>query len=424
MAELRLGLAVGASVTEFGIEGPFTRSRLSDHVLLAGVASGLSVADLGALGSQRIETLDTLHRRQHLAWRVIEAGEIRGTLECLTRELPLIIPEVTSVDAQVGEESLLRRSGRDWLLESSTSDYIATMRTEVALPLVDSRVAPVSHEWMGLLLEAGLLVDPDQPRPRAPWWEFHDRYFISRSSLDIAPAGGTFRLAGTTQPPPLARTDDAEITVVLPEPPEPAGGQRGPAIGQVMASRRTVRDFAGRALRLEDLSLLLDRTMRMRAVKPRDEQRPQSYETGTRAIPSAGGMQSVRLWLWCPGVAGITAGPWRYDPLRHALVGRESAARWPITAWQLSDAPLQGILVVDHARLAWKYARIAYHLGLQDCGVALHALQLAAWAEGLGLHPLGAVPSRNVSRDLGLDPDAEIPVSAFALGWPRDAESG
>lgn len=415
MATVLLGLADAALVTDGGIQGPFTRTRLGDQVLLAGIRSGLTVADIAELDARQREILDVLHRRQHLAWRLVEGDEVRGTLSCLTRDLPLVMPLPATDDAGMGDMSLLRPAGHQWLLESATSGFSATMCTALASAMLDPQVESVDPEWAGLLHRAGLLGDGEEI---GPWWEFHDRYFSSRSSLDMPPAGGTFRLAGSVDPLPIHRV---EAPVVVIELPEPTHSEAGPGIWDVVSTRRSIRQFSESPISLQELSHLLHHTLRLRSVTPRDEARPQSYDSGTRAVPSAGGMQSVDLWLWCPGVPDIAAGPWRYDPAAHALVSDGAASSWPVPPMALTASPIQGVLVVNHARLAWKYQRIAYHLGLQDSGVALHALQLSAGALGLGLHPLGALPHREAIAVLGLDAERELPVSAFALGWPADS---
>lgn len=426
MARVLLGLADAALATNTGIEGPFTRTRLTDQELLAAIRSGLTTADVAELDPRRREILDVLHRRQHLSWRLIDGDEVKGTLSCLTRGLPLVIPARKFDDAggpgdaaepplsELGDMSLLRPQGHQWLLESATSGFSATLCTALASALLDPQVQGVDPEWASLLHHAGLLRHDEAI---GPWWEFHDRYYSSRSSLDMRPAGGTFRLAGMVDPLPLRRVEAPTVVVELPEPKDSGAG---PGIWEVISTRRSIRHFSDRPTTLEDVSHLLHRTLRLRSINPRDDARPESYDSATRAVPSAGGMQSVDLWLWCPGVPGIDAGPWRYDPEAHALVSQGAASTWPVPSLALTTSPIQGVLVVNHARLAWKYQRIAYHLGLQDAGVALHALQLSAWAAGLGFHPLGALPHREVITGLGLDADRERPVSAFALGWPAD----
>jgi SagB-type dehydrogenase family enzyme len=410
-----LGLAPDAALTATGIDGPYTRTVSRNLPLLALLERRASLEELDESTDGDVRPiLDVLHRRQHLAWFVVDdEGRAVMTLRTLIRDVPLPVPRPGARRGRLSRFALLRRDER-WLLESGRSAFVAVLSDRIAGDLIAGEEQSVDATAIGLLSAAGLLEDADVDA--GEMWEFHDRYFVARATTDIRPSAGTFRFAGRMSAEPMQLDETEAMRIDLPLPVE---GAPGPGLWDVSHRRRTIRAFSTDPVPLAALSELLWRTLRVTHVLPQHVEDPTSYDGALKPVPSAGAIHALALWLVCHNVDGIEAGPWRYDAVRHALVRPASTDPYP------ADAPLDGggaavsgFLVLRHARLAWKYERIAVSLALKDCGVLLHALQLNAVALGLALQPLGAGPTTQIARVLGRDPERDVPLGDFWLGLP------
>lgn len=416
-----LGLAPGVEMGPGFISGPFSKTTLPNLALLAALGRGVSVQEIDGWGRDIRPTLDGLHRRQHLAWRVrAEDGRELALLQALVRDTPLPWPSAPKGRVALSRFALLRRDGEAWVMESGRSTY--------RLHLSDEALTALWHELSGngrdesLLSLVGVAGMLDADDGAAPLWEFHDRYFASHATTDMQPAGATFRFAAQIEPEPFedVAVNDSE-TVSLPAPPL---DDPGPGLWSTIEARRSLRDFSDQPVTLDELGTLLWFTLRRQQALLRDPADPHSYDRILRPVPSAGATHAIDVWLDCRLVDGLDSGMWRYDPTLHALqrVGAtpaEASARlgslWHSDA---EDAPVRGIAVLRHARIAWKYERVALTLAFKDFGVMLYALQLAATGVGLGLWPLGASPHDAVLRQLGLTSDTHLPLGEFALGHP------
>ena len=143
-----------------------------------------------------------------------------------------------------------------------------------------------------------------------------------------------------------------------------------------------------------------------------------------RPAPSGGGLAALELYPMVHRCAGLEPGLYHYEADTHRL--RRLAEVLDELAGALADAadPPQVTLLVflRHARIAWKYERIAYQLALIDLGVLYQTLWLAATAMGLGGYPLGSVDADRFADAVGLDPLEETGLGAFLLGRPRAGE--
>lgn len=412
---LVLRLAPGVTRTWIGLAGVTGQTQLTDRPLLDALEEGASLERLLGVGTPRAGhdvrgVLDVLHRRQLLAWQLVDAdGTAYATLAPIRSDVPLPEPTPAGDDVRLSRFALLRRSGDTWLLESGRSACVATLSPEAASAIA-SGDAPV--ELRALLGMGRLLEDSDDDGP-SRYWEFHDRYFASRSRWDSAGAGATFRFAGSHDPEPSGtRPPHQEQVIPLPV---PDVDDPGPGLWEVTERRRSHPDIADEPLDLLDVGSLLWHTLRVTESRPRDPSSATSYDVVKRPVPSGGGTHSIGLWLACRRVTDLDPGTWWYDAADHALV-RTGDLPPRILA---GTAPVHGLLISRHARLAWKYERIAHALALKDAGVILHALQIGATALGLAMCPIGSGPTAPVLEALGLDDDDCVPVGEFWLAQPR-----
>lgn len=417
---LNLTLAPGVMRTWSGLASVTDRTQLTDKPLLDALERGAPLDELVEVGTPRAGrdvrgVLDVLHARRLLAWQVRGAeGAAWATLTPLHADVPLPVPALSVGESSAGETrlsrfALMRDVDGTWLLESGRSPLTVTLAPGAAAAIVAGEAPPALHA----LLQMGRLLDDDDDQGLSRYWEFHDRYFAARSRLDSAAGGGTFRFVGVHDPEPFdARPPHQDRTVPLPvlDPAEP-----GPGLWEVIERRRSNPDVGNESVELRDLGALLWHTLRVVDSQPRDLATATSYDGVRRPVPSGGATHSVGLWLAIRDVVGIEPGMWWYDPTEHALLRTCEYPKWLVTG----NYPVYGLLISRHARLAWKYERIAHAMALKDAGVILHAMQLSATALGLALCPIGSGPTVAILEALGLDPDEYVPVGEFWLAQAR-----
>jgi nitroreductase len=120
--------------------------------------------------------------------------------------------------------------------------------------------------------------------------------------------------------------------------------------------------------------------------------------------------------------SAVAKDPWRFIVVKEPTTLRHLAGFLPNGA-MLGEAAA-GIVVCGDIEAAHD-RQISYLL--QDCSAAIQNLLLAAHAQGLGSCWLGVHPREDriqkISQFLGL-PQAVIPVSVLALGWPGETKEG
>lgn len=392
-----------------GLIGPSGATQLTDQALIDALCAGASLEHLLKVGTPRAGrdvrgVLEVLMARRLLAWQLRDgAGEVHATMWPIRDGVGLVVPRSDGVSLSLSRFALLRRCDGDWLLESGRSPWQVALSSAGAVQ-VTSGVG--SFELHALLQSGGLLHDSDDDGS-SRYWEFHDRYFASRSRRDLNPSGATSRFAGTHEPigaqeePPH---DGRSVSLPVPE-----AGDPGPGLWAVTERRRSPRSVGKAKVPLALLGSLLWHTLRVTDERPRELSSPTSFDVMLRPVPSGGGTHSTGLWLWCHDVEGVEPGVWWYDPWAHALrhVGDGEGVAFH------DEAAVHGVLVSRHGRIAWRYERIAHAVALKDSGVILHAMQLAATALDLTLCPIGSGPTDSVLKALGLDEDSYIPVGEF-----------
>lgn len=409
MFTLVLTLAPRVTVTWSGLRGFSGETRLTDRPLVAALTEGASLERLLEIGTPRAGrdvrgVLDVLHERLLLAWQVRDAeGRAWATLTPQRPGIALPVPEDSGGSLALSRFALLRVDAGGWLLESGRSPWRASLSNDAAAAVAAGH-GPA--ELSALLGMGGLRADSDDDAA-SRYWEFHDRYFASQSRPDAAAWGATFRFADRPEPA-LVRPPHVDLSVALPL---PDATDPGPGIWEVAEQRRSHPALSDAPLPLAALGSLLWHTLRIIGSFEHDPSTPLSYEGLRRPVPSGGAMHSVGLWLICRNVEGLAAGVWWYDPAEHALLRVADAP--PTREPDVHQA--YGYLVSRHARVAWKYERIAHALALKDAGVILHALQAAATALDIAMCPVGSGPTSSVLSLLGLDDDEYVPVGEFWL---------
>jgi hypothetical protein len=370
---------------------------------------GVSESDLDGFtaisGVNARAVVQGLHRRGLLSF------DVDGVT---ARPLAVGIPwpqmrEVT--DSRLSRFALIRREGECPVLESARSLWAITMAPDQLTLLMCGEFL---GEGAALLAGSGMLADSDQDAASLSW-SLHERYFASRSRLDMRVTAPAVHSDGPA-PQALPRRVGEPI-VALSTPPEPSSDE--PSLWAATESRRTVRHFAAAPVSLDALSHLLWRTVRVVEVLEPDSTDAPSYSGLLKPIPSGGAMHANDLWLWTERVEGLPVALWWYDPQAHALVHvRSDVPRPPLVPFGPVNPPVSAVLTARHERTAWKYGQISFALELKDAGVVMHAMQLTAGALGLGVCLVGSGLTAALAQTLRVDPEVDVTVGEFVIGVP------
>jgi SagB-type dehydrogenase family enzyme len=180
------------------------------------------------------------------------------------------------------------------------------------------------------------------------------------------------------------------------------------SLEETLLRRRSVREFTGERLTLQEISQLLWAAQGITA------------DWGGRTAPSAGALYPLEVYV------ATSDGLYHYIPDGHrAEVLSEADLRAPLADAALgqtavSDAPAVFVIAAVYARTAVKYGSRAERYVHLEAGHVAQNILLQAVALGLAGVPMGAFSDRDVQGVLGLPRDHAplylIPVGHSAEG--------
>jgi len=189
----------------------------------------------------------------------------------------------------------------------------------------------------------------------------------------------------------------------LPQP-EVTGGA---SLADVLARRRSVREYQPLPLDMTDISQLLWAAQGV------------TSSTGQRTAPSAGGLYPLELYL-------VTqSGRYHYDPNRHQLevLGeddvRTELSRAALSQEAVEEAAAVFVVAAVFSRTEQKYGARAERYVNLEAGHAAQNLLLQAVSLGLGAVPIGAFHNDEVQDVLDLPADHE-PLYLIPVGHPAE----
>jgi len=199
--------------------------------------------------------------------------------------------------------------------------------------------------------------------------------------------------------------------------PDPSGWQ-ALSLEQTIGARRSVRDYTGEPLTLDDLSRLLHAAQGL--TEP---------HRGFRAAPSAGALYPIELYPVVRDVVGLEPGIYHYAVQEHALAHGCTHPQWVQAGdWHtgvmqaglgqsvLGRAAVCFVLSAIFQRTRWKYRERAYRYVLLEAGHVGQNLCLAATGLGLGACTVGAFDDDDLNELLGLDGQEEAALYIIAVG--------
>lgn len=190
--------------------------------------------------------------------------------------------------------------------------------------------------------------------------------------------------------------------------PAPSPGS-GHAIEQLLAYRRSRREFAGGALELAEIARLLWAAQGI--TDPR----------GLRTAPSAGALYPLGVYLASGRVNGLEPGVYRYLAEKHALVQtttgdhRVRLAEAALDQEAVTRAAAVLAITGIHRRMTHKYGERGIRYVHMEVGHAAQNVYLVAESLGIGTVMVGAFDDAGVSRALNLAAD-EVPLALLPLG--------
>ena len=195
--------------------------------------------------------------------------------------------------------------------------------------------------------------------------------------------------------------------VALPEP-SVAGSN---SLEQLLAQRRSIRDFQASALELAELGQLLWAAQGI------------SGPSGLRTAPSAGALYPLELLVVADNVDGLDKGVYRYRARHHVLEPfaggnlYSSLAKAAMGQSWIRESAAILVITAIYERTTRKYGHRGRRYVHIEVGHAAQNVLLQAAALGLGTGVVGAFDDEAVAQVLEL-PASEHPLYLLPVGWP------
>jgi SagB-type dehydrogenase family enzyme len=196
-----------------------------------------------------------------------------------------------------------------------------------------------------------------------------------------------------------------EVTVPLPEP----NYDSDVSLEKSLLERRSVRNYTGEPLTLEEVSQLLWAAQGI------------TDPAGFRTAPSAGGLYPLELYTVAGNVKDLDAGVYRYVPQGHELVKvldgdiRKELSDAVLGQEWVREGAAVFVFTAVYERTTQKYGERGIRYVHMEVGHAAQNLCLQATALKLGPVTVGAFEDDKVSRLLNL-PDDQAPLYVIPVG--------
>jgi len=225
--------------------------------------------------------------------------------------------------------------------------------------------------------------------------------------------GSSDQSRGLPQPPLELPHDGSGKVFDLPKPSGISVGEA--SLRRAIEGRRSVREYSGTPLTLEELSWLLWCTQGVRQVAGRN--------VTLRNVPSAGARHAFETYVLVNRVEGLRPGIYRFLAIGHKLaeveMGGSMAER--VSAACLGQRFVMGsaatfILTAVPYRMTWRYMERGYRYMHIDAGHVCQNLYLAAEAIGGGVCAIGAFNDDELNRLLKLDGEEQFAIYVATVG--------
>ena len=341
------------------------------------------------------------------------------------RRNPRLVPQWNSAGTDRAELVDVR-SGRTFRVEPAVLGLLNQMPTPSRVE--DLTLAGYTEQSLSALLErmtaAGILESGEPPAPDEQIDLYADRGEWSACELAVhaqSAKGGKPRVQRKDIPP--ARLTHPEATATIPLSTEDWPSR---AFGEVLAARRSIRDFSADPVPLEQLSAFLGRAARVRGWLG-----PVTWQTTSRPSAGGGGRHSLELYLVVRNVAGLEAGAYHYDPFDHTLNQLQPWAhehdrlqRNLLCKPMMVDTPpaISFYLASYYRRTQCKYGGMTLSLIYRDTGCLVQTLYLAAADLGLAGCATATMEAEPSPGFLRRNRDMVVHTGNFALALPAESQ--
>ncbi len=191
-------------------------------------------------------------------------------------------------------------------------------------------------------------------------------------------------------------------------------------LAEVVAKRRSQREFGQAPLRLAELAAILHAGYGV--THQLDPQALPGTSPLLRSVPSGGGLYPLELWVFAQRVEGLEPGLYHFDPLVHALesirTGVQTAALAGASVYPELARTAAVVLVVSAMfwRSRFKYCQRGYRFALLEAGHLSQNVLLVATGLELASVPIGGFFDRRLDELLDLDGVDESALYGLALG--------
>lgn len=202
----------------------------------------------------------------------------------------------------------------------------------------------------------------------------------------------------------------------------PAPDDKG-ALLQLIGRRSSCREYAAKPLALDSLAALLAGAYGL----TRPVTIPEGLQLMARAVPSAGGLYPLELYVLLQRVDTLDDGLYHYNVVDHALeplrmgIERTSLAECVLAAPFLENANALVFVSAVFDRTLHKYGPRGYRYILFEAGHAAQNLCLLAAERDLGSLCVGGFRDAALNHLLELDPRTEAVVYCIGVGHPAAA---
>lgn len=193
--------------------------------------------------------------------------------------------------------------------------------------------------------------------------------------------------------------------VALPEP----SVTGSTSLEQLLAQRRSIRDYQATALELAEIGQLLWAAQGI------------THLQGLRAAPSAGALYPLELYVVTGRIEGLAQGVYHYDPRHHQLMKtsdgdlRDALARAALSQGWIKHASAVIVFTADYERTTRKYGKRGKRYVHIEVGHAAQNLFLQSESFGLATVVVGAFNDDEVARLLRLPADLQ-PLLLMPVG--------
>ncbi|HEX4063170.1 MAG TPA: SagB/ThcOx family dehydrogenase [Streptosporangiaceae bacterium] len=224
---------------------------------------------------------------------------------------------------------------------------------------------------------------------------------------------------------------DGEPRAETPRFPLPPSAALRAGLSDVVMRRRSIRQFQGTPVPFGDLGTILRHCGAVTAEADEDltgsAGGPQYVTTRFRAVPSAGGLYPVEIWVAAQRVDGLPPGVYRYRPADDALAFHDDEQALPRlhatfaadeTGLGVPSAAFALLLVGRPWRSMRKYGPRGLRFVLHEAGAISFAAHLAATATGLGAVDFSGFYDEETNDVLGLDGTFHALLHVVVAGVP------